>query len=511
MSKRPVYSIPNNVSSVKDQELQRILTPLIQAWNVRNGQSGNGDEKFLTRQDVEDLINGDKRIRAGINGIANPPPKPGDPPGGIGKKIREISKAIFNDPLWIYLGERITRISEKITGVEIRVVEEETTRTTDVQTIYNRFYKVVFGTTSPATDSNGNPVYMGPTGAIQTDITGLSNDYKSISSMTDVLESALQGYIVYDDDGNPLFDVNGNPVQPAVTLEEHKITVAEIEADVSNVNDSLAELSAQYTVKIDNQGYVSGFGLASSPARHEDACNAGLQPDDDDFNEGICSRFYVRADVFAIGQPSKPGQEEAPSVVPFIVRNGKVYIDKAMIHRATIDSAHIGQLTVDKLIGGTGKIKAIRSNTEALFSTEETLVYSEAFYPDEVVETELETGGNITRVLDRLMSATAILALRRDGSNPDDDSYYAQMRWVVINDNGSIAGVQSTRWYVVTMTSGSTAAQITLMHTLQLNHGLKRPYRLEIWAKCLHGRGRNQRVESIDGVANVVYPGGYIS
>lgn len=103
-------------------------------------------------------------------------------------------------------------------------------------------------------------------------------------------------------------------------------------------------LSAQYTVKVDNNGYVSGFGLASTS------------------NNGTpTSSFIIRADSFAIASPSGPGV--SPSI-PFIVRttgttiNGEyvgpgVYIDSAWIQNGTLNSAHIVSLTADKITSGT--------------------------------------------------------------------------------------------------------------------------------------------------------------
>lgn len=72
-----------------------------------------------------------------------------------------------------------------------------------------------------------------------------------------------------------------------------------IEQKFSATANELEGLKAQYSVKIDNNGYVSGFGLSSTPV-----------------NSTPVSSFVVRADKFAIGSPSGPGI--AP-LVPFTV------------------------------------------------------------------------------------------------------------------------------------------------------------------------------------------------
>lgn len=97
-------------------------------------------------------------------------------------------------------------------------------------------------------------------------------------------------------------------------------------------------LFAQYTVKIDNNGYVTGFGLASTAV-----------------NGTPYSTFGVRADSFYIASPSGPGIAPA---MPFIVRttattiNGVtvpvgVYITDAFIQNGTITNAKIGNAAID--------------------------------------------------------------------------------------------------------------------------------------------------------------------
>lgn len=97
-------------------------------------------------------------------------------------------------------------------------------------------------------------------------------------------------------------------------------------------------LLAQYTVKTDTNGYVSGFGLAST------------------VNNGTpSSTFSVRADAFYIASPSGPG---ITPTMPFIVRTtgttiggvsvpAGVYITDGYIQNGTITNAKIANLAVD--------------------------------------------------------------------------------------------------------------------------------------------------------------------
>jgi len=98
------------------------------------------------------------------------------------------------------------------------------------------------------------------------------------------------------------------------------------------------ELFAKYTVKVDMNGYVSGFGLASTAN-----------------NATPTSEFAVRADRFYIANPTGPSIEPA---VPFIVQttpttiNGVsvpvgVYMTDAFIRNGTITNVKIGNAAID--------------------------------------------------------------------------------------------------------------------------------------------------------------------
>ncbi len=86
-------------------------------------------------------------------------------------------------------------------------------------------------------------------------------------------------------------------------------------------------LLGQYTVKIDNNGYVSGFGLASTSK-----------------NGTPSSEFSIRADSFSMVMPSYP------LVRPFTIGavNGipRVIISSALIGDAAINSAQIGDAVI---------------------------------------------------------------------------------------------------------------------------------------------------------------------
>lgn len=120
------------------------------------------------------------------------------------------------------------------------------------------------------------------------------------------------------------------------------ITETELYTDLGNridlVDTTNGGLINKYTVKIDSNGYVSGFGLASTTN-----------------NATPYSDFIIRADRFSIASPSGPG---ITPVIPFVVTttptvingvtvNPGVYINGAYIQGGSIQGASIAGGTIE--------------------------------------------------------------------------------------------------------------------------------------------------------------------
>jgi hypothetical protein len=124
----------------------------------------------------------------------------------------------------------------------------------------------------------------------------------------------------------------------ATSISQLTSTVSGNTTSIQTLTSTTNGLNAQYTVKIDTNGYVSGFGLASTAN-----------------NATPFSSFIVRADRFSISSPSGPS---IPPKTPFIVTttttivNGVsvpagVYIDSATIQNGSITNAKIGNATIE--------------------------------------------------------------------------------------------------------------------------------------------------------------------
>jgi hypothetical protein len=122
--------------------------------------------------------------------------------------------------------------------------------------------------------------------------------------------------------------VNGHT---AALIEESEVRAA---ADGS--------LEAQWVVKIDLNGYISGIGLAATNPT-----------DGDPFSE-----FLIRADRFAVGGTG------TTNIVPFIVSGGETFIDTVHIKTASILNAMILSLNADKIVATS--LDAISANVGTL-------------------------------------------------------------------------------------------------------------------------------------------------
>lgn len=151
----------------------------------------------------------------------------------------------------------------------------------------------------------------------------------------------------------PPHDVNGVSAAPAMDPEyvlkllEGRLTESQLHEDLTTrltkTDETIIEqkekidgLSASYTVKIDANGRVAGYGLSSEPNK------AG----------GNTSRFIINADQFGIFHPSASQQ------LVFGVFNGKTVMDGAYIRNGTIGEAQIGDAAINRAKIAHGEIQS---------------------------------------------------------------------------------------------------------------------------------------------------------
>lgn len=114
--------------------------------------------------------------------------------------------------------------------------------------------------------------------------------------------------------------------------------VASLTSEIETSTTDISNLHGQYTVKINANGRVAGFGLSNT---------------DEEYDGGIHSDFIVLSDRFSIVNQNDNGD----LIVPFVVTtattlNGEsvaagVYIDQAFIKNGAIDTVKIGDAAID--------------------------------------------------------------------------------------------------------------------------------------------------------------------
>lgn len=126
----------------------------------------------------------------------------------------------------------------------------------------------------------------------------------------------------------------------AVGARSAGVSSSVVQQEISTRASQTGGLLAQWTVKTDLNGYVSGFGLAST--------SNGAAP---------TSSFIVRANSFSVASPDGPG---ISPIIPFVVQTTPttigsvsvpvgVYMDGAYIKNATITNAKIADASIDNL------------------------------------------------------------------------------------------------------------------------------------------------------------------
>ncbi|MFA5630351.1 MAG: DUF1983 domain-containing protein [Porticoccaceae bacterium] len=283
------------LGAVQDENARLVLQAIADGWHVRNGTTGTGDNRFITAGEV---VGGLKSVITGIGGSTGGSYQSGGglfPGSGggladhINKVLDYLQSQVLESILFKELGERIKLIEVNTLGMATGIREEKVERV-------NADNAIAQSTTTQFAVINNNMA------VIQNQQTTMANNVGALAQQLNTVQVTTAN--------------NTAAIQQETTVR--------INAD----ND----IYAKHSVKIDVNGYVTGYGLISTA------------------NNSIpFSEFIVRADRFAIGTPAGPGVQ-AP-VVPFIVTTTDtimpdgtvippgVYMDYAMVRR--LDGAYI--------------------------------------------------------------------------------------------------------------------------------------------------------------------------
>lgn len=167
--------------------------------------------------------------------------------------------------------------------------------------------------------------------AIQTESQVRASEDAALASQMTQLQAEVDGeFATIRDEMQVVIDDQQALASRVSTVElDLKEGFGAIEQQFKVVEDELEGIRAEYTVKLDVDGYVGGFGLV---------------------NDGKTITALWRVDVFGVGAP---GSEELTFGID--TETNRVVMDGAFIKTATITDAQIGSMSVDKLVGDTAE------------------------------------------------------------------------------------------------------------------------------------------------------------
>ncbi|WP_025915793.1 DUF1983 domain-containing protein [Herminiimonas sp. CN] len=359
------------LDAITDANTREVLRALIDGWQVRNGNSGSGDHRFVTAAEVG-LVKGNSAIGGGYGNNLSSPGNTTINPSDVARIINDLQAQVIESPLFKELGARVDLIDapgglfSRVGDSEIALRNETENRTT--------------ADTALSTSLTAVGVRVGQAeAATQTETTLRTNSDNALASAVNTLWAAVGNNSGLVQSGSQItanmagaVASNWNQVQAAIRdANGNIVSSSAVKQTAESAVNRAGQLEAKWAVKTDVNGYVSGFGLAST------------------VNNAIpYSSFIIRADNFAIGSPSGPGITPA---VPFIVRttpgyvNGQyvppgVYMQEAFIANGTITNAKIGVAEVDtlKLAGNTVTVPVGQTSVSNTASATLTL---DADYP----------------------------------------------------------------------------------------------------------------------------------
>jgi hypothetical protein len=319
------------MDAVQDENARIVLQAIVDGLNVRNGATGAGDMAFVTRGE---LAGSQSALSMGlsrqIDDYTTQVRK--ITPGMISQVINDLQAQIMESKLFKDLGERVNLIDkpggifDRLEAAELVLVQETNQRIEGDTALSARLD--VMGTrvgTAEAAISTETTQRVNADNAIQQTI---STQYAAVNNNLSLLQSSQT-------------TTANNVAALTTTMQQVQAQVGANAVAIQQETQARAAadgtLYAQWTLRVDVAGRVSGFGLAS---------------------DANVSDFIVRADRFSIASPS--ATDGITPKIPFIVAttdqviNGRiapagVYLEEAFIKNGTITNAMIGVAEIDTL------------------------------------------------------------------------------------------------------------------------------------------------------------------
>lgn len=309
------------LNTISDPDVRRVLTALVNGWRTRNGETRpDSDERFITKGEIDSLVKAVNQQYFGQGGAGRDLVAQVAPRIEVAPIIDSAKQAVLSSRLFTELGDRVQRIDSKyaagLASSFAAIQREEETRSNADNAI------------ALSIETQIAQVNLSIAG-VQTQTTTNANNIAALAGQVTILQA----------------EVGENSA--ALSIEAS----ARVNADLS--------IEGKYAVKVDLNGYVTGYGLIAES-------NTGT----------ASSEFAVRADRFSIASPSGPG---IPPRVPFVVQTTTqtlpdgttlppgVYMDTALVKQLFGAYIQAGLLDAAKIYTGSELID--RDSRQRLLAT----------------------------------------------------------------------------------------------------------------------------------------------
>ena len=329
MSRPAVPSIPP-LSSVVDPNARAVLQAMVDGQRIRNGDVGDGDEKFLTVADLAQGISGSwTSSSSGKASVSTPAAQ------SVANVLQKLSDKIMQSRAWKLLDERIAWIATPEwfnKKFDTSIVAEQTIRS-------DKDGELAQQITTAFTNLNGNLA------GVREEITAQSNATSALAQRVTTVVSDFNGSLgLVQQKLNSTTDQAGSTAS-SVTQLQTRVSGVEVTAKESLSLAASVEGAVRGTkvIAFDLNGYIAGTCLTVDQL-------LGKPP---------TSVFVIRADTFAVGAPG------SQTVVPFFVQDGVTYIKTAMIADLSVDTLKLGNevITTEKITNGAVTVSAGSSGT----------------------------------------------------------------------------------------------------------------------------------------------------
>lgn len=260
------------LDAIQDENVRQVLRAVVDGWHVRNGSTGTGDAAFVTRAEVDGLASlKAKQAVENFGGLRIDP-------GEISRAMSDLHTQVFESQLFRDLEARVDLI-DKPGGIFERLGATELVLSSEIQ-------QRIQGDTALSTSINALGTRIGNSeAALLVETTQRVNADNALQSTISTQYAAVNNNLALQQSA---INTNANNVAALTT------TLNQIQAQVGANSAAIAQesqvranadgdLYAQWTLRLDVNGYVSGFGMA---------------------NNGAVSDFIVRADRFSIVSPT---------------------------------------------------------------------------------------------------------------------------------------------------------------------------------------------------------------